>query len=490
MISAKEFENYQDMLRAAEAENGDRVLIRYMEDTEVREITAPVFFQAVRACAARLDGLGGKHVGLLGRSRWEWLVSFCAVLSIGAVAVLMAESDSAEELLRNAARTDTKVLLYDEEQRDKMGQNGLTEKLTCIPMFSRKDCCPSARYPVCRREREDAACILFTSGTTAEKKAVVLSHRALMEGECNNIIGCDFTAQLAVLPFYHLAGFNVAMNTICLGKTLCIAEDARYLYRCLEAMKPDYLLAVPSMAKVIARRLKRSDDYGASLGWNLRFLACGGAKFQPEILDVLVSRRIAVIQSYGASELGGIGFAWSMTLGRPDTIGKAPEGMETKIEDGELLVRSASLMSGYYDDLEATRQVLKNGWYCTGDLCREDEDGYLYLTGRKDNLIVLSNGENISPEQLETRLNKLEQVAEVMVTSERDFLSGIFVPQYPDGCTEKEKTAVQEAIRSAVLKFNESVPPFLQIQFVHFREQPFARNAMGKMIRHGQEEKA
>ena len=140
-------------------------------------------------------------------------------------------------------------------------------------------------------------------------------------------------------------------------------------------------------------------------------------------------------------------------------------------------------MMGYYKDEAATRKVLRDGWYFTGDLCRQDAEGYLYLVGRKKNLIILSNRENVSPEEIEHKLRACEDICEVMIGVEQDFISGTIFPQYPPNCTDAEKYAIRERVRNAVQQFNETVPTYKQVQFLHFREEPFAKTPLGKLIR-------
>lgn len=491
MVSGENLHNMRALFESLEAESGDRVLIKYMEGERVIQVTAPAFFRDIKAAALGLSKFGPdcRHIGVTGKNCYEWLVTFYAILSLGAVAVLIGQDSTAKELEEAAVQADLDAIVYDETMAEKVeGCHGIASNRR-VPMSlweNEGEVQSFSQIPFRTSELDDLACIFFTSGTTAKKKAVMLSNRGIIAGVCNEIIGHPFHAQLAVLPFHHLAGFNATLNTLCLGGVLCIAGDLKYLYRYLERMQPDYMLAVPSMMKVIVRRLKKADAYGASLGWNLRILSCGGAKFQPEIVEVLTSRKITIMQSYGASEAGGIGFSWEMTPENPDTIGKAPPEMEAKIVEGELVLRSASVMMGYYKDPEATAAVLKDGWYYTGDLCRADQKGYLYLTGRKKNLIILSNGENISPEEIETKLNAIDGVAEVMVREKEDFLAATIVPQYPETCTEEARAALRCQIDEAVQTYNNEAPIYKRIQFISFRETPLEKNAMGKIIRLGQ----
>ena len=485
MVDGKKVRNMYEVLKELEKQSGHEVIIKYMVGTEVVEITGTHFFADIRAHSRALlkRGLLGKHVGLIGGNHYEWMVSFCAIFQAGAVAVPLNRELSPEEIADSAEQVDLDAILYDREAEQAVWDAELPETLQRIPMTETADEWEPGIEESVESGPEELCCIFFTSGTTARQKAVMLSQRAMITGVCCQMIVEGVQALLAVLPFHHLAGFNPALNALCLGKILCFADDLKYLYRYLEGMKPDYVLTVPSMLQSIARKLKKAGPNGCTLGWNLRVLACGGAKFQPEIGRILMEKNVKVLQSYGASEAGGLGFSWEMTPERPNTIGKPWGGLEAKIVDGELFLRSDSVMMGYYKDEEATREVLVDGWYATGDLCYQDRDGYFYLTGRKKLLIILSNGENVSPEEIETRLRACPDVREVLVGVEQNLIAATVFPNCPAGCTERERREIKRRIEQAVQQYNDRVPVYKQVQTLHFTEQPFAKTAMGKMIR-------
>jgi len=454
-----------------EANCAQQVMVRFLEEGIVQKMSGTAFFREVHRCAGTLAqlNLSGKHIGILGANHVRWLIHFCAVFRIGATAVLLTPEADPEELAAKADLADVDFILFDEALRDSVPNH--------IPGRSMEEPFEDAdALPRPGPGPEDLACILFTSGTTAAGKAVMLSHRALCAGSCHNVIGFPFEAQLAILPMHHVAGFAAVLNTWYLGRTVCLGQDVKYLYRYLEKLKPDYVLTVPSILQAILRKLRNGGSNGRNLGWNLHMVGCGGAAFPPEVLEALNSRNIRVLQSYGATELGGLGFDWEMTPDCAGTIGKPCPEIETKICGGELLLRCPSLMSGYYKDPEATAAVLRDGWYATGDLCCEDERGFLRLTGRKKNLIIRSNGENVSPEEIESRLLRCGLIREVMIGLERDLITATIYPA-------DEKPETKSKIQEAVAAYNRSAPLYRQIQNLHFSDTPFAKTETGKLIR-------
>ena len=464
------FENMCALMRYLEDRDGNRVVFEYMTGMEVHGISGGAFFDQVRRRAAVLErkGFSRAHIGIMGRNRWQWLAGLCAVFQAGGVAVLLSPELSAKEIVAAAAQTDVACVMYDDELYDEL-------RSVEIPLIS-LDSEPGRDFPTCEYPSapEDAACILFTSGTTERPKAAVFSHRAVLAGICHNVIGIPFESMLAVLPMHHIAGFASVLNAWYLNRRVCLGTDIKYLYRYLREMKPDYVLTVPSVLQAIMRKLTNSGPNGQGNGWNLRLIGCGGAAFPEQSLARLNAQNIRVLQSYGATEAGGIGFDWEMTPACGKSIGKPCAEMEVKIVDGQLFLRSPSVMTGYYGDPEATAAVLQDGWYATGDLSEQDAEGYLYLRGRIRNLIILSNGENISPEQVERSLMEYELAEEIMV--------GVMQEQITAWIYPKAGVTVRELER-AVDHYNFGVPRSRQIVNLQIMDTPFAKTETGKSIR-------
>ena len=484
MIGWKELRNVPQMLSLVEQQAENRVLIRYLHGMDVIEVTATDFFSHVRQYALFLQtqGLAGCHIGMIGANSYHWLVSFCAVLDVGGIAVLFSPDLNSDELAERALQVDLQGLIYEDSLFENGSLVNLSPEIAQIPMRAPADSPPvHSSQPVPVRSPDDPACILFTSGTTAKCKAVVLSHQAILAGACNNVIGLPFEAQLAILPFHHIAGLSTTLNALWLGAVVCIAENVKQLYRCLSKLKPDYVLTVPSLLEAIVKKLKSGGVHGSRLGWNLRIIACGGARFPNHVIDVIRSQDIHILQGYGATETGGLGFYWEMSPDCPYTIGKPCPGLEAKLIDGELFLKSTAVMLGYYGDPSATAQVLRDGWYATGDLGYVDAQGCYHLTGRKKNLIILSNGENVSPEEIEEKLSTCPQIREVLVLEKDQKICAVI---YPGESAEDQDAGNLERIRRAVAAYNRSVPLYKQVQMAEFVCSPLPKTPAGKIIRY------
>ena len=476
----KEFQNFSDVLNVLlENRSPDRIMIKEIKHNRVREISAQELAEDIDDYAAKMSDLclTKAHVGIIGTNSYQWLVTFLAVLSVGAVPVLISPNQLIEEIIEDILYTDTQAVLYDSYVEKNFYVKKIKQIVPVVPFFRKEEKRRTGKRLAVpnQRKKNEIACILFTSGTDGRKKAVVHTFQSMLAGFWNNIMKFPFKSQLALLPFYHLSGYNAVLNTWYLGGTICLGENIQHFFRYLSMMQPDYAFLVPSMVKVLAQRLKMAEKQKLIPEWNLKYVNCGGAVFPCDVLDIFSRHNIVLMNSYGSSEGGGIGFLWSMNeeRGRHEgSIGKPPEEMEIKISDGELLVKSASVMKGYYNELQISAEVLENGWYHTGDLCYQDEEGYLFLYGRKHNRIVLSNGENICPEELESKLNKLSHVEESMVKEENDFLVATIVIN-----------GAKEEVRKEIEQLNRTLPRYKQIVKVYFSRKPFQKNAMGKIIR-------
>ena len=456
MIQPESLQHLMDHLSSNE-----NVCIRYMENDLIQDMTGTQWGLKVKKAAAglRQRGLGNAHVGIWGANSVDWLISLCAVLYAGAVAVPLCTDWQGAELSAKAHQVDLNAILYD-------GEINASEDLLTIPMKELQQADDDNAASV--RELSSLAMILFTSGTTAVSKAVMLSQKAVLASFCSTALQNRFDSQLAVMPFYHLAGFATAINTLYLGSVVCIAEDVKYIFRDLENMQADYLYAVPSLLKAVTQNPKRRAHR-----WKLKTISCGGAAFPAGMLPVFHEYGIEIIQNYGASEAGALGLMCIMSMDKPETIGKPVEGVRIQIVEDELFLRSESLMMGYYKDEEETAKVLKDGWYATGDLCRVDADGDVYITGRKRTVIILSNGKNISPEEIESYYAESRCIREIQVFEEQDRLAARVVT---------EEKSIEEA-KEEIAQYNRKVPTYKQIRILHFQSQPLLRNGMGKIVR-------
>ena len=341
---------------------------------------------------------------------------------------------------------------------------------------------------------DDIATIIYTSGTTGKSKGVMLTQANM----ANNVVSVPYTTDpgtvlLSVLPVHH--AFCMVMDWLkgfSLGSVLCINDSFIHMVRNMSIFKPDVMLMVPMMIEILYKRLAAADPSippqvlaEKVFGGNLKIIFTGGAHLDPFYIEKLEAYGVSVLEGYGMSECSPVISNNMPENHKAGSIGKPLPNAEVRIsEDGEILVRGSSVMKCYYKMPEETAETLKDGWLHTGDKGYLDEDGFLFINGRVKNLIILSNGENVSPEEIENKIALNPLVREVIVTGESNGLTARIYPdqdviQVKGLSADMVKAALQEVLDS----YNKNQPTYRQLTGLVVRQNPFIRNATGKIVR-------
>jgi long-chain acyl-CoA synthetase len=344
--------------------------------------------------------------------------------------------------------------------------------------------------PAATIDPESPAAIFFTGGTTGQPKGAVLSHRALMRGNYNaifkpgHVIGVH--RYIALLPLSHVFGLIAGtMGCFYTGNLIYTCEDMKATIGKLPMLKPTVLVIVPGICDILSGLVKM---YGPQfLGGELRMIIAGAANVPPRLVDIFTKLGVEFCFGYGLTESANLTSANADAITHPTSIGKIYPGQETKLVDGELWIKGDNIFSGYYKDPERTAEALTpDGWLRTGDLCHFDEEGFLYITGRIKNLIILANGENISPESLEEPFYADPCVRDAMVKEDEFHGQNViaveilpFMPAF-DGKPWEEVEAYMHAL---VARINESLPTTHRIVKVTVRTEDFKRTGSMKVSR-------
>lgn len=346
---------------------------------------------------------------------------------------------------------------------------------------------------------DDITTIIYTSGTTGKSKGVLLTQTNLSQNVLSvtiDTIAGDVV--LSVLPIHHafclvcdwLQGFRN-------GATVAINDSLLHMIRNMGIFKPDIMLMVPMMVETIYKRLSMLDpsvpkETAAEqvFGGKLKYIFTGGAHLEPFYIDQFEQYGIEVLEGYGMSECSPVISMNGMHEHKKGSIGKPLPNVEISFEDGEILVKGSSVMKGYYQMPKETEDALRGGWLHTGDKGYMDEDGYLYINGRVKNLIILSNGENISPEEIENKLALNPLIADIVIVGENNALAAYVFPEQAvaeklglaDG-SEKSREEIGKRIQVVLDDYNKNQPTYKRIVSLTIRKTPFIKSSTQKIRR-------
>ena len=465
----------------------DRTALRwYDEDNKsVAEVRYAQYAQDLRRFVAFLRAeygdVRGKRVAILARNSYQYVICMYGTVLAGAVAVPLNLGKNWDGISYELGLTEPVCILHDGEFAEQ--EPALTEAYGSIlqPMDAWAAYEPAQDVT----EAEDLsalAFIMFTSGTTGRSKGVMLSQKNLFTAmpafltpfeDVRSQTGwnTDEFSSLSCLPMFHISAMTSLVSWSVTGHCVNLCNNLKYFYRDLGAMRSDVMAVVPVLLKSIYNDVMKGKRERLN---GLRVLTCGAAMFDPAVLQDLMDRGFFIAQMYGLTETCGDG-AWNSSQEEKHltSVGHVDDSCQYKLDGGELCMRGDPIMMGYYKDPEGTAEVLDaEGWFHTGDIARVEEDGYMYLTGRKKNVIILDSGENVSPEELEKLLVPCTDIQECIVKEKDKKICALI---YCDA-------AKQDAVREFVTTVNRSLPLYKRM-VPQFSETPLPRNATGKLIR-------
>ncbi len=496
----------REILVESEEQYGPLDAVRYKEGKDsiaARSYTqlrrdSESFSRALRALLPQ-----GAHVAVTGLTSYPWLTAYLGTVNAGNVAVPLDASLPARELCELVDRSDAQALVLDEVRKD-------------VAAIVRQ-CCPKLKYLISMQKQEDdeqslsfsgllrkyegpfdhmpdpdqLCTIMFTSGTTGKSKGVMLSHRNLAENAtCLDMKIPSRTVILSVLPIHHAYCLSMdILKGLSLGSVICINDSLLRVAKNIRLFAPNMILMVPLMIETMAKKLEDAADLPPQLvkkevfGEQFHTICSGGAYLDPALIDLFARYGITILQGYGMTECAPVistTVSWNI---RKESVGQLLPNCEAKVEDGELWVRGSSVMQGYYKMPQETEETLVDGWLRTGDLGYVDEDGFVYLTGRRKNLIITKNGENVSPEELENRLGRSRLIREILVRENNGVIEAEIFPDYEYA----EKQGIRD-IRAALQKeiddYNKEAAAYKKIYGLKVRETEFEKTPSRKIKRY------
>ena len=482
------------------------------------------------------NGLAGKQIAILGENSYEWLLVYFAAAYCGATAVCVDVEQSDETIAQMLDMVDCGAVFFasafeqlclslgkDDVRNYLLSGRGSVKNVAAL-IDEGQQCRADAGYQDAAVSPDMVASIVFTSGTTSTSKPVMLSQEAILtnasDALANVAIGdIAFTS----LPFYHTYGLTCSVLSMLIGKAhLYINGNLKTVMRDIQLAKPHTMLTVPLMLEMIHSKIWQSAEelgkagslrklfaikkFQFSLGikhvgktltelrekafGKIRLVICGGAYMSSEIMKTFDYMGVTVLQGYGITECAPLVSVNRNRANKFDSVGLVSANCEVKIEDGEILVRGKNVMKGYYKLPELTEEAMRDGWFATGDIGYLDKDGYLYITGRKKNLIVFKNGKKLSPEKLEEKIRTIPLVQDVIVygsvrgisTDDVQIAASIFPNK--EKCADMTQYEVLEALQNEINELNRALPLYQQIQMINIRETEFSKTALQKIKRH------
>ena len=482
---------YDMVTRCMEREFPENTAIRYVaaDGKTVVEKKYKEYAQDIRKMVSYLKNevpdIKGKRIALLSRNNYEFCVASFGIILAGGVLVTLNQKKTWDELEYELGLVEPALILNDGVDYGYRPQLEAAYGPLLCPMDCYTASAPIAELTNCVGH-DDLMMLMFTSGTTGRSKGVMLSERNM----CTTLVTylgaeewmTDHTPEkwrgplshMTLLPLFHMACFVCVVAYPPVGWAMNLCGDIRDFYRDLGLMHSDIMASAPMLVETVYNDFKRGRIERINGLWNL---CCSSAALDPQMLLELAQNGFVIDQCYGMTETFGDGILnFTQEEKHMGAVGKPDDHCEYKLDEetGEICIRGGCVMLGYYKDPDATAEVIdKDGWFHTGDLGRMDEDGFYYITGRKKNLIILSNGENVSPEELEHQLAKCTAVQECIVKEKGQKICAVVY------CAED----AQDAVRAYITEYNRTLPLYKRISAVEFSKEPLPRNAVGKLLR-------
>ena len=552
------FADLKDMLKQTGEVYGNRPAYIFKDNGSMKTISHKEFRDEINALGTVLINMGlkDKRIAVISENRYEWELSYLAIAAgVGVVVPLdkalpdneleslilrsqveaifySSKYDTIMNTLREKKNTNLKYFISMDLQENTNGiysQKALQEKGKKLLEEGNK------QYLDAKIDADKMGIMLFTSGTTAMSKAVMLSHKNLVTNVMDIIQRFDLTEEdrfLSFLPLHHVFECTVGfLYPVSIGGSIAFCEGVKHMADNIKEFDITAMISVPAVFDIIYRKVMKTiekkgkmatlekgkkisnallkvkidlrkqlfKEVHESLGPKLKLVVTGGAALDPETEKGFNDLGFDVEQGYGLTETAPVIAAETPKCRRLGSIGKKFPSVEVKIDDpdeegiGELMAKGPSIMLGYYENEEATKSALEpDGWFHTGDLARIDKDGFIYIAGRKKSVIVLNNGKNVFPEEIETLLNKVEGIKETFVYEKKEDDGDVKVcveivydkEMIKDLYHIEDEEKIKEFLWKKVKEVNKLMPKYKYVREMIVTEEPLIKTTTLKIKRH------
>ena len=559
IFDVKEFDNVKEIIYNSADEFGDNIAftIKNKEEKQVSytDITYKKLLEDINALGSSLYSLNlkGKRVAIIGKNRYEWILSHLSNLLGGIVSIPLDKDLQLGELENSLIRSKADAIVFDsklEELINQIQEKGTTsiKQYICMDKFEGYKSVPeliekgrkiieggNKSYMKYKVNNNAMNILLFTSGTTSKSKAVMLSQKNIASNiyalrSVEDLRSTD--TNIAFLPFHHIFGSTCMVLMLACGMKTVFPDGLRYIKQNMQEYGVSVFVGVPVLTEAIYKAVvKEVEKQGKTkmvktavgisntllklhidvrrklfkqildgLGGKLRLVISGGAPADPLSIKGFNDIGVTTLQGYGLSETAPVIAAENYKIGKIGSVGVPMINDKIEIVNpdqegiGEIRVKGPNVMLGYYEMPELTKEVLKNGWFYTGDLGYFDKQGILFITGRNKNMIVLKNGKKVFPEELETVLNRIDLINECMVFGMEDekdkndvilsvkvvYDEEIIKEKYSDKSEEEINKILWDEIKQANLTF----PRYKHIQKLLTSHEELIKTTTKKIKRH------
>ena len=540
-----EITDLKDMLKKSGEKYGEKIAYKIRQENEYKEITHSEVRKMVDGLGTKLIdmGLKDKRIAVIGENRYEWEIAYLSIVcGTGTVVPLdkslpenelesLIERSKAEAIICSQKyveilkKTKLKYIISMDLEND---NDGIISQKRLISEGIQLVKSGDTSFTNAKIDNEKMSIMLFTSGTTSISKAVALSHKNI----CSNLMDISSILDvnssdvfLSFLPLHHVFECTVGfLFSLYVGAETVFCDGIRHIPENLAEYKVSVMASVPAiyerLFKIIKKHLEKQgkveqilkdeEKYKDSsmekkkevfkeihdlLGGNIKLFISGAASLEPSIEEKFRRLGFNMVQGYGLTETSPVVAIGNKKYHKTGSIGKCVPSDEVKLLDvnkdgiGELAVKGPNVMLEYYENKEATEKVLKDGWFQTGDLARIDEEGYIFICGRKKSVIVLKNGKNIFPEEMETLINKEDGVEESFIFGKpiskdpndiKIFVKIVYNKESFEGKTETE---IKEYFNEKIKSINKTMPHYKAIRGIIISDKPLIKTTTNKIKR-------
>ncbi|MCI8832666.1 MAG: AMP-binding protein [Clostridia bacterium] len=551
-----EITDLKDMLNKTRKLYGERPAYKIkIENGKYEIFTHNQIREMIDALGTSLINLGlkGKRIAVIGENRYEWEIAYLSIVCGTGIVVPLDKSLPENELKELIERSEIEAIFYSKKYEESIKKIRYSHKnklkhlismdlnIHSEGIYSQKELIETGKKLIDKGNREfinseinaeEMSIMLFTSGTTSKSKVVALSHKNI----CSNLMDIgsiiDVTSEdvlLSILPIHHVFECTVGfLFSLYKGAQTVFCDGLRHVVENLKEYKVTVMACVPAIYERIFMNIRKQIEKQGKLeeileneekyknssmekrkevfkeihniiGGKVKLFISGAAALDPKIEEKYRLLGINIVQGYGLTETSPVVAIGTNKYYKIGSIGKTVPSVEAKIVNandegiGELVVKGPSIMLGYFNNKKATNEAIKDEWFYTGDLARIDEEGYIYICGRKKSVIVLKNGKNIFPEEMENLVNKIEGVEEsfifgkkqsedendikinVKIVFNREIIKDVYKVETDEG--------IHDVLASKIKEINKTMPKYKAIRGIILTEEPLIKTTTNKIKR-------